>query len=182
MHYATCWGMIEDSLFDRLKAIRLVSLDVDGTLSDGGLYYDNSGLELKKFSTRDGLGIAQLQRSGVQCVIITGRKSVIVEKRAAELKISRALQGVEDKMQALQGLMAEFGFTREQVMAVGDDCNDLPQFAAAGISVCPADAHPYIRSSADLILTQKGGHGAVREICDLIMMAQGTMSLAGKML
>lgn len=182
MHYTTCWGLIEGNLFERLKAIKLVSLDVDGTLTDSGIYYDNSGLELKKFGTKDGLGIAQLQRSGVKCVIITGRKSALVERRAAELKISRTLQGVEDKKQALQALMAEFAVTPEQTMAVGDDCNDLPQFEAAGFCACPADAHPYIRRTADLVLTQDGGRGAVREICDLIMMAQHKMSLDGRML
>ena len=175
----TCWGEQSSALMDRLSRLRLVVFDVDGTLTDGGIYLDNKDGEMKRFMTRDGLGIAQLQCHGVRCAIITGRNAPVVSRRMQELKVDLVLQGVADKSAALSGLMEKLGCKTEEVAAMGDDLNDLPMFERAGLCACPADAHPYICNICDVVLTQKGGHGAAREFADLILIAQGKLNLQG---
>lgn len=175
----TCWGAQPSAMLQRLKAIKLMVFDVDGTLTDGGVYLDNKDGEYKKFTTKDGLGIAQLQISGVRCAIITGRQSEIVTRRMQELKVDLVLQGISDKSRALQELKAKLGVQTAQVCAMGDDLNDLPMFAEAGFTACPCDAHPYMHSVCDLVLTLPGGRGAARQLTDLIMLAQGHLTEDG---
>ena len=176
----TCWGPRSTALLERLKPIKLVVFDVDGTLTDGGVYLDNHEVELKKFSTRDGQGITLLQRYGVQCAIITGRNAPVVTRRMQELQVKLVLQGVSDKSLALQEIKTKLKLTSANVCAMGDDLNDLPMFSQAGFTACPYDAHPYIKQISDLVLDLKGGHGAARELCDLILMAQGQLTFTGR--
>ncbi len=175
----TCWGLVDPALFERFKPLKLAVFDVDGTLTDGGVYLDGQQGELKKFTTKDGLGLNQLNRSGVRCAVITGRNSPIVARRMAELKIDLVLQGISDKSAALKDLMTRLQVSTNEVITMGDDLNDLPMFKEAGITACPADAHPYICQTADVVLSRNGGCGAARELSDLILMAQGKLSLQG---
>jgi 3-deoxy-D-manno-octulosonate 8-phosphate phosphatase (KDO 8-P phosphatase) len=179
----TCYGIISKEIFCRLKKIRLLMLDVDGTLTDGGVYLDNTSLEFKKFNTKDGLGIAQLQkRSDCKAAVITGRDARLTERRCQECGITLLVQGQADKTAAAQKLIADLGISAQESAAVGDDLNDLSMFKVAGLTACPADASPYIRSYTDILLHRDGGRGAVREMCDLIMMAKGIMGTDGGIL
>lgn len=176
----TCYGKIHPAVFARLSKIKLLVLDVDGTLTDGGIYLDNSGLEFKRFNTKDGYGIVALQKSGVKCAVITGRNSELVRRRCAdELKMEYVIQGHADKGPELTKLRDSLELAVFEVAALGDDMNDLPLFRNAGFSACPADAASFIRSTADLVLRSRGGHGAARELCDLIMMAHGSLNPDG---
>lgn len=163
---------------EKARAIRLLALDCDGVLTDGSLLYGNAGEELKAFSILDGLGIKLLRASGVEVAIITGRQSEIVARRARELGISELLQGREDKLVALRELAAKLGLTLDAVAYCGDDLPDLPAIRAAGLGLAPANAYALVRAHADQVTTLRGGSGAVREICDLIMQAQGTLPAA----
>jgi 3-deoxy-D-manno-octulosonate 8-phosphate phosphatase (KDO 8-P phosphatase) len=179
----TIYGPIAPSMFERLAKIRLLMLDVDGTLTDGGVYLDNGEGEFKKFYTKDGLGIVQLQRTtDCTCAVITGRKAHLTERRCAETHITHVIQGQGLKDKAAAELQKQLGISVDESAAIGDDLNDLPMFSRAGLSACPSDAHPYILRVADLPMHMPGGHGAVREICDLIMMAKGAMDMSGRLL
>lgn len=168
-----------ESILDKARAIRLLALDCDGVLTDGRLIYGNDGEEFKAFSILDGLGIKLLRASGVEVAIITGRKSEIVQRRARELGIGELLlQGREDKLVALQELLGKLGMGLDAVAYCGDDLPDLPAIRAAGLGLAPANAHALVREHADWVTTVRGGDGAVREITDLIMQAQGTLTAA----
>lgn len=168
-----------DSILDKARGIRLLALDCDGVLTDGRLIYGNDGEELKAFSILDGLGIKLLRASGVEVAIITGRKSEIVQRRARELGIGNLLlQGREDKLVALEELVARLGISLGAVAYCGDDLPDLPAIRAAGLGLAPANAHALVREHADWVTTVRGGDGAVRELTDLIMQAQGTLAAA----
>ena len=158
---------------DRAAAIRLLALDVDGVLTDGLIYYGNDGEELKAFSIKDGLGIKLLQAGGVKVVIITGRQSEIVARRASELGISDVIQGREDKRQALLELCAEAALTPADCAYMGDDLPDLGAVNAAGLGMTVADACAAVRDAADWCSTLGGGCGAVREACEFILSARG---------
>ncbi len=160
-------------LLERAKRIRLVALDVDGVLTDGRLYYDQAGNELKAFYTRDGLGIKALQRFGICIAIITGRTSAIVAHRAEELEIEFVYQGCRNKLEAFNDLLVKASVGEEEVCYAGDDWIDIPVLDRAGLSVTVADADALVRSRVHWITEHGGGKGAVREICDLILLAQG---------
>lgn len=167
------------SIIEKARAIRLLALDCDGVLTDGRLYYGNNGEELKAFSILDGLGIKLLRRSGVEVAIITGRRSDLVKRRAAELGVTNLLlQGREDKLVALDELLAGCGIGRESVAYCGDDLPDLPALLSVGLGIAPANAHVAVRERAHWVTDLRGGEGAVREIADLIMKAQGTLDAA----
>ena len=157
----------------RAAAIRLLVLDVDGVLTDGRLYFDNNGLETKAFNTRDGFGMKALQRSGIEVAIITGRKSEIVTQRMQHLNIEHVYQGRDDKLNAFHQLLDITGFTANEVCYAGDDWLDLPVLVRAGLAVTVADADEYVKQHAHWITQRKGGEGAVREICNLLLSAQG---------
>ena len=171
----TWYGDIEKQLFERFSKVRLLILDVDGVFSDGRIYLGNDGEELKAFHTRDGFGMKALKNAGIQTAVITGRQSNIVERRMQHLDVSDIYQGHADKPQAYNELLTHHGVNAEQTAYVGDDTPDLPLIQQAGIGVAVKDAHPSIQQQAQYITRCAGGFGAVREVCDLIMLSQGLL-------
>lgn len=159
----------------KAREIKLLVLDVDGVLTDGRLWYGNSGEELKAFNIHDGLGIKLLQRAGVDVAIITGKTSQLVARRGTELGIKHIVQGREDKLVALRVLATELNIALEEIAYMGDDLPDLSAIAAVGLGVVVANAMPYVAQHAAYKTTRSGGDGAVREICDLILQAQGKL-------
>ncbi|WP_373565867.1 KdsC family phosphatase [Microbulbifer okhotskensis] len=170
--------MSNQQLNDTLKNVRWLVLDVDGVLTDGKLYFDNNGNELKTFNTLDGHGIKMLQSSGVRVAIITGRRSNVVERRAHDLGISKLIQGREDKFVALQELLAEEPCRLEDIAYIGDDYPDLLVMTKIGCPIAPPNAAPPVQERALWVTDARGGEGTVREACDRIMMAQGTFDAA----
>jgi 3-deoxy-D-manno-octulosonate 8-phosphate phosphatase (KDO 8-P phosphatase) len=153
--------------------VRLLILDVDGVLTDGGIILDNEGNELKKFHVRDGHGIQMLQAAGVEVAIITGRGSRVVELRAQELGIRELYQRCKDKGAAYEHLLGKLGLRQEEVAYMGDDVVDIPLLRKVGLPIAVADAHQEARRHALLITSQPGGRGAVREATDFIIKAKG---------
>ncbi len=164
---------MDPMLRERAARVRLVALDVDGVLTDGRLYFDSQGNELKAFNTRDGLGLKALQRFGIDLAIITGRKSPMVTVRATQLDIQHIYQGSDDKLSAYMDLLQKTGLAAEQVCYAGDDWVDLPVLLRVGLSVTVPDADEHVRERVHWVTHRRGGEGAVREICDLILSAQG---------
>jgi 3-deoxy-D-manno-octulosonate 8-phosphate phosphatase (KDO 8-P phosphatase) len=164
------------SLEVKIKPIRLVAFDVDGVLTDGGLYLSDSGDEFKRFNSLDGHGLKMLRASGVELAIITGRRSRCVELRAKNLGIQRLYQGVDDKWEAMRSLLAETGIAPEAAAFMGDDVIDLPVMRRVGLALSVPAAPQLVRDHADYVSQREGGHGAVREVCELIMAAQGTLT------
>jgi len=160
-------------LVERAARVRALVLDVDGVLTDGQLYFDNQGNELKAFCTRDGLGLRALQQQGMRVALITGRQSRIVADRARNLGIEHVYQGRDDKLNAFHELLANTGLEPPQVCYAGDDWVDIPVLDRVGLAVTVPGADAVVRSHAHWITSQPGGHGAVREICDLILAARG---------
>ncbi|MBN7795346.1 KdsC family phosphatase [Parahaliea mediterranea] len=158
---------------DMARAVRLLALDVDGVLTDGSIYYGNDGEELKAFSIKDGLGIKLLQRAGVEVVIITGRQSRIVARRAAELGIAEVIQGREDKRVALEELCRRKSLEMTECAYMGDDLPDLGAITSAGLGMTVADAAEAVASAADWRSRYPGGRGAVREACEYLLEARG---------
>ncbi len=156
----------------RAQRVRLLVLDVDGVLTDGRLHIGPQGEDVKVFHVRDGSGLVALQRAGVVVAIVSGRASPAVTHRAAELGITHVRQGVENKGAELDALRHELGFAQEAVACVGDDTPDLPMFERAGLAIAVADAHPAARAAAHWITVAPGGHGAVRDVCDLLLNAR----------
>jgi 3-deoxy-D-manno-octulosonate 8-phosphate phosphatase (KDO 8-P phosphatase) len=155
-----------------LADIALLALDVDGVLTDGGLYYGPAGEALKRFHVRDGHGLVLLHGAGLRSAILTARTSEIVETRARELGIGHVLQGRKDKGRGLDELLALAGLPAARVAYVGDDVNDLPVLERVGFSACPADAAPEVRARVHHVCEKRGGRGAVRELCDLLLAAR----------
>jgi 3-deoxy-D-manno-octulosonate 8-phosphate phosphatase (KDO 8-P phosphatase) len=163
------------SLAARIKPLRLVAFDVDGVLTDGGLYLSDSGEEFKRFNSLDGHGLKMLKASGVELAIITGRTSKCVELRAKNLGITRLYQGVEDKLAVMQSLLAELKLAPEAAAFMGDDVVDLPVLRRVGLALSVPDAPQVVRDHAHYVSQRDAGHGAVREVCELILGAQGTL-------
>ena len=147
-------------------------MDVDGVLTDAGMYYTESGDELKKFNTRDGMGIKMLQAASLVTAFITKEKTAIVERRGQKLAVPEVHQGVDDKLAVLTTLTQKYGLSLDQVAYIGDDVNDLDALRAVGFSAAPADAMPTVLKAVHYICVKKGGEGAVREVADLILAAQ----------
>ncbi|MCG6656463.1 HAD-IIIA family hydrolase [Halomonas campisalis] len=164
---------IDPRLLDRLRQVRLLALDVDGVLTDGRLYFQADGVEIKAFHTQDGLGIQLLRRAGLQVALLTGRDSPMVSHRAAALGIDHVFQGCGDKLATLRELCRRQQLSLEQVAYCGDDLPDLSAIHRAGIGISVPGAPPYIQALADWVTERSGGHGAVREICDTLLEAQG---------
>lgn len=163
---------MDAALKERASNIRMLVLDVDGVLTDGKLYFDHTGNELKAFNTRDGMGIKALQRCGIEVAVITGRKSGAVAHRMAQLEIKHVYQGRDDKLNAFLHLLDITGFDARQVCYAGDDWIDLPVLMRVGLAVSVADAETHVKEHAHWITKRNGGDGAVREICNLILAAQ----------
>ena len=158
--------------------IELVVLDVDGTLTDGVIHYDSNGGEHRHFHAADGLGIVMAQSMGLTVAVVSGRKSAATERRMAELGVRDVVQGCGDKATALRELMARHNVTGGHVAYVGDDINDLPAFALAGLKIAVADAAPMIRAQADFVTARPGGHGGVRDAIEEILRGQGRLEQA----
>ncbi len=165
----------DNTLLERLRALRLVLFDVDGVLTTGALFYGDDGQEYKAFHSRDGQGMKMLRQSGVELGILTGRTSSVVALRAANLGIAHVIQGADDKLAACQQLLAQLGLPFEALAFVGDDIVDLPVMRRAGLAATVADAHPLVRQAAHWQSRLGGGQGAARELCELIMAAQGRL-------
>ena len=157
-----------------LSQIRLFATDVDGVLTDAGMYYAESGDEWKKFNTRDGMGIKLLQRAGIITAIVTQERTKLVARRAERLTIPELHQGVMDKLTVIREMAARHGLSLKQVAYIGDDVNDLEALKAVGFSASPADGLPAIVAAVDYVCRKKGGEGAVREIIEMILDAQGS--------
>jgi 3-deoxy-D-manno-octulosonate 8-phosphate phosphatase (KDO 8-P phosphatase) len=160
------------SLNDLCHPIELILCDVDGVLTDGGVIFDNQGIETKRFHIRDGLGVKLWQRTGHRFGIITGRNSHIVRLRAAELGIEIVRQGVEDKLPAVRQIAADCGLQLEQICYIGDDLPDVSAVRSVGLGVAVADACEELRRSAHYVTEHRGGDGAVRETIEAILKAQ----------
>ena len=155
------------------QKIKIVVLDVDGVLTNGQIYFDGHGEAFKAFHTQDGLGLAAAKQAGLKTAIITGRTSDMVRLRAQELKIDELHQGAESKILALQEIMDKYHLTLGEVAYVGDDLNDLPILSVVGLPCTVANAVPEVKKIAKLIASHAGGQGAVREIIEFILKAQG---------
>ena len=160
-------------LLARAARIRLAVFDVDGTLTDGRLYYGEDGRETKVFFVQDGLGLKRLQAHGVQVAIISARISHPVAMRAEELGIAHVYQGQGDKRACLRDLLDALNLTADQAAFIGDDLTDLAPMGIAGLAIAPANAHPWVAERAHWQTTRAGGEGAAREVCDLLLLAQG---------
>jgi 3-deoxy-D-manno-octulosonate 8-phosphate phosphatase (KDO 8-P phosphatase) len=163
-----------------LSQIRLFATDVDGVLTDAGMYYAESGDEWKKFNTRDGMGIKLLQRVGIVTAIVTQERTKLVARRAEKLAIPELHQGVMDKLSLIREMAARHGLTLSQVAYIGDDINDLEALKAVGFSAAPADGMPQVAAAVDYVCQKKGGEGAVREIVEMILEAQSSKVESGK--
>lgn len=153
--------------------IRYIILDVDGTLTDSGIYYDNCGNELKRFSTRDGLGIVAARTAGITVLVLTGRECEATTRRLTELGVTGIYQNVKDKTQWVKDWLAAEGIDRAEVVYIGDDLNDLGAMRLCGTSGCPADAVEEVRKEADYVSPLKGGYGAARDVIEHYMKSEG---------
>lgn len=158
----------------RFKLIKLLILDVDGVMTDGGLTIGDDGQEYKTFHAHDGLGMKLLKASGVELAIITGRTSNVVKKRAESTGVAHFYQGAEDKLAAFQALIQMANVTADACAFMGDDVVDLPPMLQCGLAIAVPDAPTLVLNHAHYVTRKQGGRGAVREVCELIMQAQGT--------
>lgn len=158
---------------EKLKHIELLLLDVDGVMTDGRIIWDANGTETKFFNVKDGHGIKLLQRAGIQVGIITGRVSPVVDLRAQELGIDILYQGALNKLESYHAIKERTGLSDQQIAYMGDDVIDVPVMRRAGFSAAPADALPEVLRVADYVARAKGGWGAVRELCDMLLKGRG---------
>ncbi len=158
---------------NKLKNIELLLLDVDGVLTDGSITYSDSGEQIKSFNSKDGLGLRLLMDSGIKVGIITGRKSKALGYRCENLGITLLFDGIKDKSKALDKITEKTRINKGKIAFAGDDLIDLPVMKEVGVSFCVCDATQDVKNNSDIITTQKGGHGAVREICESILKAKG---------
>ena len=164
------------SVIDAAQKIKLLLLDVDGVLTDGKLYYGNSGEEMKGFDIQDGLGIKLLQKGNIQVGIITGRMSSLLQRRADELGINPVIQGREDKLTALNELLPSLDITLDEIAFIGDDLPDLAVIKKVGLGITVANASSTLAAKADWQTACTGGNGAVREVAEMILTAQEKFS------
>lgn len=163
---------MEQQTLKRAKGIKLLVLDVDGVLTDGGLYYGTDGEILKKFHVHDGAGIKVVLGTGIQVAVISSRQTLAVDIRMDELGVSNVLQGVQDKFESLNNLVKRLDIKLDAVACVGDDVADIPMMRCVGLAVAVANARQQVKESAHYSTSAKGGHGAVREVCDLLLVAR----------
>ena len=163
-------------ILDKAAKIKMVIFDVDGVLTDGSLFIGDDGQEYKAFNSKDGHGLRMLQDSGVIVAIITGRQSNVVSHRCKDLGIEHIYQGKRQKLPAYEELLQTTGFTHEDVAYVGDDVVDLPVMSKVGLSICVQDGHEFVKQHSHWITLKGGGRGAGREVCEMILQAQGKLS------
>ena len=160
-------------VLEKARFIKLLLLDVDGVLTEGGLQYTDQGEQTKTFNTLDGYGLKLLQAHGISVAIISGRDGLALRRRLSDLGISHVFAGVHDKKAAAQELLVSLGLQWSQVAAMGDDWPDLAMLIHAGLSAAPPDAHTEVLTRVDWVSLRAGGHGAVRDLCDLLLQASG---------
>ncbi len=165
-------ALVDADIRARAARIRLLCLDVDGTLTDGRLYFDSDGNEFKSFSVLDGQGLTLLRRFGFEVALITARMSLVAQKRGADLGLDTHI-GVKDKLGCMDALCARHGIDRSQTAFVGDDLPDLDCLREVGLAVAPANAHPWIAEIVHWRTRARAGEGAVREVCDVLLAAHG---------
>lgn len=163
------------NMISKAQRIKLAVFDVDGVLTDGGLYYSEAGDAMKAFDVRDGMGMKLLQDSGVELAIITSRRAASVRLRAEDLGIRHVEQGVSEKLPAFEALLVKTGVSPEDAAFLGDDLVDLPVLRRCGFAATVANAPATLKRHADYVTNAVGGHGAVREFCEMIMHSQGTL-------
>lgn len=163
------------NILERAARIKLVIFDVDGVLTDGSLFIGDDGQEYKAFNSKDGHGMRMLQSVGVDIAIITGRVSNVVKYRVEELGIQHVYQGKREKLPAYEELLRETGLNHDEIAYVGDDVVDLPVMCRVGLAVAVQDAHALVKKHAHWITEHNGGRGAGRDVCELIMEAQGKL-------
>lgn len=163
----------DPALLLRAQPVRVVFFDVDGVLTDGGLYFSETGETIKRFHTLDGHGLKLLQKAGITPAVITGRDSPALRLRLAALGIVHARFGTEDKLPAAQEILAELRLGWHEAAAMGDDWPDLPMLRRSALAAAPSNAHPEVAACAHVITQARGGEGAVREFCDLLLVASG---------
>lgn len=168
---------VTDTVFQQASAIRLLICDVDGVFSDGRIYLANNGEELKAFHTRDGYGIKAVRQAGIEVAVITGRRSAIVQKRMTALTVSHIYQGQENKLAAFNELLLKLQLNASEVAYIGDDLADWAVMQHCGLAVAVKDAHPYLLRQASYVTSLPGGYGAVRELCDLLLISQQQFGL-----
>jgi 3-deoxy-D-manno-octulosonate 8-phosphate phosphatase (KDO 8-P phosphatase) len=161
---------------EKLKKIKMLILDVDGVMTDGGIIMDKDGCEMKQFNVRDGHGLVMIQRYGLKVAILTGRTSPVVERRARDLKIEEVYQGALNKKEVLTQILAKNNLTPDAIAYMGDDLVDIPVLKTVGFSATVADALDLVKKTVDYVTKNKGGRGAVREVCEMLLMAQGYWS------
>jgi 3-deoxy-D-manno-octulosonate 8-phosphate phosphatase (KDO 8-P phosphatase) len=164
--------IVEEKLHEKIKKVRLLILDVDGVMTDGKIIIDDVGNEVKHFNVRDGHGIKMLMKHGIDVVLLTGRRSKVVEHRAKDLGISEVHQGAHDKLSVFEAILRVKSLRYENIAFIGDDIVDVPVLKRAGFSVAVADAAEHVKKCVDYITHHSGGAGAVREVCEMILEAQ----------
>ncbi|EKE71485.1 3-deoxy-manno-octulosonate-8-phosphatase KdsC [Gallaecimonas xiamenensis] len=167
------YGPVTPAIWERFQQVKLLVCDVDGVFSDGRIYLGNNGEELKAFHTRDGFGVKALRAAGIEVAVITGRNSRIVSDRFNALGVPYIYQGQHDKRGAFAELLAKLDLAPAQVAYIGDDIPDLDLIESVGLGLAVADAHPLVAKAAHYVTGIKGGQGAVREVCDLLLQSQG---------
>jgi 3-deoxy-D-manno-octulosonate 8-phosphate phosphatase (KDO 8-P phosphatase) len=160
---------------DKARLVRLLIVDIDGVLTDGGLQFDNQGEEYKTFNSLDGHGIRMLLECGIEVAVITGRQSKIVVHRMGDLGVRHIYQGNRDKRPAFEQLLEDTGLAADQIAYIGDDLPDLPIMQRVGFAVAVQNAHAFVKQHCDLVTSAGGGHGAVRELTDFILHSQGML-------
>jgi len=160
-------------LQEKLRKIKMLILDVDGVMTDGNIIMDSEGREMKNFNVRDGHGLVMIQRHGIQVAILTGRTSAVVDHRARDLKITEVYQGALNKKEIFAQILQKNNLTPEVIAYLGDDIVDIPVLKLAGFSAAVADALDVVKKPVDYVTVNKGGQGAVREICEMLLIAQG---------
>ncbi|MCP4390637.1 MAG: 3-deoxy-manno-octulosonate-8-phosphatase KdsC [Gammaproteobacteria bacterium] len=160
---------------EKARQVRLLIVDIDGVLTDGGLQFDNQGEEYKTFNSLDGHGIRMLLESCIEVAVITGRQSKIVNHRMGDLGVKHIYQGHRDKRPAFDKLLQDSGHAAEQIAYIGDDLPDLPIMRRVGLAVAVQNAHSFVKQHCDLVTSASGGHGAVRELSDFILHSQGLL-------
>ena len=158
---------------NRLERIKLLILDIDGVLTDGGIVYNDNAVETKVFNVKDGLGIRLVMDAGIDLCIITGRRSGALHHRCKNLGIDLVFDGIDNKAAAFDLVLERTGVTDEEMAFIGDDLPDIPLMKRVGLAIAVKDAHPIVLEHADMVTSAKGGRGAVREVCEAILTAQG---------
>lgn len=169
---------ISNETYKRARTVRLALFDVDGVLTDGSIYIDANGAETKAFNTHDGHGIRLLLHYGIEVGVITGRTSKALEYRMQDLKVKHVYQGCKDKFLVFQELLSKLNLDEHQTAYVGDDIFDLQVMSRCGLAVAVANAHAFVKQHAHFETIHTGGHGAVREVCELLLDAQGLLDKA----